>query len=267
MAFGRHRLRFLSFNSAQIGLWAGTCRLAACLVFALPTRSAELPTFPAPTLDQARVWYQAAKTNYLHQSANPTAAWRFAEACFEWAEYSSNSTQRAALAHEGIAAAKLAVKSSPTNAAGHFYLAMNKGQLARTKSLGALSLVRDMETSFQRAIALDPKFDHASAQRSLGMLYLDAPGWPTSIGSKSKARKHLERAVELAPEYPTNHLALMEALLRWEDEEALHSAMQRYRKLIRVARESYSGPRWENSWKIWDADWKKILEKSQDIFE
>ena len=89
----------------------------------------------------------------------------------------------------------------------------------------------------------------------------------TSIGSKSKARKHLMRAVELSPEYPTNHLTLMEAYLRWKETDELHAAMQRYRKLIPTAKEMYSGPRWENSWKTWEKDWKALLEKSRELFE
>jgi len=44
-----------------------------------------------------------------------------------------------------------------------------------------------------------------------------APGWPASIGSRSKARQHLERSVELAPDYPENHLCLLEAYLKWDD--------------------------------------------------
>ena len=263
MAFGRLNLRICSE-------WRGFFLLLALAVGRVASAASEpgdLPAFPAPTQDQARAWYEAARSDFETKREDGVAAWKFAEACFEWAEFASNSTQRASLAHEGIAAARLAVEKLPKHAGPYFYLAMNKGQLARTKSLGALPLVREMETAFQRAIALDAKFDHAAAERSLGMLYLDAPGWPTSIGSKSKARKHLMRAVELSPEYPTNHLTLMEAYLRWKETDELHAAMQRYRKLIPTAKEMYSGPRWENSWKTWEKDWKALLEKSRELFE
>ena len=232
-----------------------------------PKESAdEVPSYPSPTFDQAREWYGLAKTNYLNKPGDAIAAVKFAEACFEWAEFARSSSERAPLALEGIGAAKVAVEKSSKDPGAHFFLAMNKGQLARTKTLGALSLVKEMETAFLQSIKLDAKFDNASAERSLGMLYLDAPGWPTSIGSKSKARKHLERAVELAPDYPTNLLELMDAYLRWEDGDALHKTMQRYRKLLPTARENYSGPKWQNSWKDWDARWKKVQEKSGELF-
>jgi hypothetical protein len=239
--------------------------LGSLLVLTHSAHAAELPAVPSPTFDQAKIWYAAAKTNYLHDTGNTTSAWKFAEACFEWAEFASNSTQRASLAHEGINAAKFATEMARNEAAGHFFLAMNKGQLARTKSLGALPLVKEMEDSLQRAIKLNARFDHAAADRSLGMLYMDAPGWPTSIGSKSKSRKHLERAVELVPDYPTNYLTLMEAYLRWEDADALQTAMAKYRRLIPAARGKYSGAKWQQSWKDWDLRWKLILQKSQEL--
>jgi hypothetical protein len=239
--------------------------LAVFALFACRSFPADLHPYPSPTPDQARDWYGLAKTNYVTNTGNTTSAWKFAEACFEWAEFARDSDQRAALAHEGVAAAKFAAEMAPNDPAGHFFLAMNKGQLARTKSIGALSLVKEMETSLLLSIKLDAKFDNAAAERSLGLLYLNAPGWPASIGSRSKARKHLERAVELVPDYPTNLLTLMDAYVHWEDAEALHSAMNRYRRLIPLAKEKYQGPLWENSWKDWEERWAKIREQSQNL--
>jgi tetratricopeptide (TPR) repeat protein len=244
-----------------IRLWAPAI-IVPLFLFCVLVHSAEAPSYPAPTLDQAHAFHTFARSNYINAPTNTAAAWTFAEACFEWAEYATNDTQRAALAEEGIAAAAYTIRHAPKNVGGHFYLAMNKGQLARTRTLGALPLVKEMEQAFLRAIELDPKFENAAAHRSLGMLYLDAPGWPASIGSKSKARRHLERAVVLAPDYPTNHLALMDAYLRWKDTSALRAAMTRYRRLLPAAKQQYTGEKWKNSWKIWEKDWKRILERS-----
>jgi hypothetical protein len=47
----------------------------------------------------------------------------------------------------------------------------------------------------------------------LGRLYHQAPGWPISIGNKSKAADHLERAVKLAPTFFHNRLYLAEFYL------------------------------------------------------
>lgn len=252
--YGRPRRRVL-----------GVC--ASLITLMLTASAAELPAFPAPTLEQAHTWHMLARSNYLHGPSNATSAWQFAEATFEWAEYATNDTQRASLAEEGIAAAQYAIEHAPRIAAGYFYLAMNKGQLARTRTLGALPLVKEMEKAFLRAIELDPWFDHAAPHRSLGMLYLDAPGWPASIGSKSKARKHLERAVALAPGYPTNHLTLMDAYLRWGEKSAFRTALIRHRRLLPEAREKLNGEKWQNSWRTWDREWRAILDRSETISE
>ena len=90
---------------------------------------------------------------------------------------------------------------------------MNLGQLARTKGLGALKLVNQMEHEFTRARDLDEQLDWAGPDRNLGLLYRDAPAIG-SIGSRTKAREHLKRAVELAPQYPENRLNLIEAYLQ-----------------------------------------------------
>ena len=90
---------------------------------------------------------------------------------------------------------------------------MNQGQLARTKLLGAIHLVDEMEVSFKTALALDPTYDFAGPDRCLGLLYRDAPGWPTSIGSRMKARRHLQAAADLRPNHLENRLALLESAL------------------------------------------------------
>lgn len=239
--------------------------LGSFAAFSFAADTNDFAAIPAPTQSQALNCYLASHSNYLAQTGNATSAWKFAEACFELAEFATNNAQREALANEGIAAARAATEVTPGNGIGYFFLAMNKGQLARTKTLGALPLVKEMEQSFIRAIKLDPTFDYAAPHRSLGMLYLDAPGWPASIGSKSKARKHLEKAIELAPDYPTNHLTLLNACLRWGDKSALIAAMKRYRAILPKAKEKYTGPIWENSWRNWSSDWRTILEKSEEL--
>src|SRR5947208_15493408 len=111
-------------------------------------------------------------------------------ACFDWADLVESNSHRAEIAEQGISAARQALKLEPKMGAAHYYLGLNLGQLARTKKIGALKLVGEMEREFLAAIDLDPKFDFAGAHRSLGLLYLDAPGWPASIGNRTKARLH-----------------------------------------------------------------------------
>ena len=160
--------------------------------------------------------YQEAQNRFRSNTNDVEAAWMFARACFDLAEFAADNRQRARLAETGIQACRTAIEKNPDVVQLHYYLGMNLGQLARTKTLGALRLVDQMEAEFHRARTLDEKFDFAGPHRNLGLLYLEAPSFG-SIGSRSKARYHLRRAVELAPDYPGNRLNLIEGLLRWDE--------------------------------------------------
>ena len=216
---------------------------------------------PAPSAAnyaaRARQTFAAAKRRY-EASAEPQAAWEFGRACFDWAEYATNEAQRAAIAQAGIAACRPLVQREPTLAAAPYYLAMNLGQLARTKTLGALKLVDEMERLFKTAHDLDPRFDHAGPDRNLGLLYRDAPGWPASIGSRRKARLHLQRAVQLAGDFPENRLTLLESYVLWGDRDGAASERRATARLFPLARTNLTGLAWAPSWEDWEKRWRLL---------
>ena len=202
--------------------------------------------------------FQEAQRRYYEQPTSLQAAVKAAQTAFDWAEFASRDAQRADIAQFGIAAGKNAVAASPTNAAAHYWLGMNYAQLARTKSLGALRLVRDMETELLRAVELDGSVDFAGPHRILGLLYRDAPGWPTSVGSKKKARQHLERSVQIAPEFPENHLSLLETYEEWGEKENLARHLPATQTSLDKARQTFTGEEWEEEWSDWEKRMKKF---------
>ena len=125
-----------------------------------------------------RIYHQAS-VHARRATNDSAAAWQFGRACFDWADFALNDDQREKVAQQGIAACRRAIELNAASAPAHYYLALNRGQLARTKTLGALKLVNEMEVDFKTAIVLDGAFDHAGPHRSLGLLYREAPGWPT----------------------------------------------------------------------------------------
>ena len=181
------------------------------------------------------------------------AAWQFARACYDFADFATNDTERATLAVQGIAACRQLLARQPKSAPGHYYLGMNLGQLARTEIFGALKLVKEMEREFKTAADLDEHFDYAGPARCLGLLYRDAPGWPISIGSRRKAREWLERAAKLAPDYPENHLNLIESRLNWHDRAGAESELKALDALWPKAQTNFVGEAWEQSWADWTA--------------
>ena len=223
---------------------AGILLLAAGMVLA---DEAQRKIFTA----RANAEFQRAQARFQADANNATNAWQFARAAFDFAEFSTSDTARAALAKQGIAACRQLIASDPKSAAAHYYLAMNLGQLARTEFLGALKLVKEMEREFKTAGELDARFDYAGPARSLGLLYRDAPGWPASIGSKRKAHSFSEQAVKLVPDYPGNHLNLVESYLQWDETAAAKWELQVLDALWPVAQTNLTGEKWEQSWDDW----------------
>ena len=233
--------------------------LAFTLVAVAQADEAQQKIFEA----RARTEFQRALNRYQSDSQNATNVWEFAAAVFDVAEYSTNSTERAAFANQGIAASRSLVARNPDLAAGHFYLAMNLGQLARTRLIGALGLVKEMEREFKAAGDLDPEFDHAGPERNLGLLYRDAPGWPVSIGNPSKSLSMLRQSVKLAPQYPGNRLHLIESYIHWKELDSARRELRALDAIWPTARINLTGEKWEPSWVEWTtrrAAARKLLE-------
>jgi tetratricopeptide (TPR) repeat protein len=203
-------------------------------------------------LQRATRLHEQARAEYQKASSSASLAWPLARACFDRAEALTSKPVRIALAKEGVEACRRALKDSPADAACHYYLALNLGILAQEQPLRALGWVRDMESHWQSCRLLDPGFDHAGADRSLGMLYAQCPPSPLGVGSRSKARNHLSRAVEMAPEYPENRLLWIGFLLDRGEQEAAAEAFRSLEARLPEARTRFKGETWDSSWKQWD---------------
>src|SRR5664280_776909 len=229
----------------QVGLATGCMLSAHGQVIAVESSSAA--SFEARSAEQ----FKQAKSRFQTQT-NAEAAWQFGRACFDAAAASNDRTRRAELAESGIAACRQAILRNPASAPAHYYLGMNLGELADTRrNLSGLRLVKEMEREFLAARDLDEHFDFAGADRNLGLLYLQAPVF-MSIGSRTKARQYLRRAVELAPEYPENRLNLVEACLKWNETKDARRELKVLEEKWAQLRSRYSGPTWAESWSQWD---------------
>jgi tetratricopeptide (TPR) repeat protein len=219
-------------------------------------------TTPTEFEAYARRNFWQAMARYNKNGHGPKEAWDFARTCFDAAEYATNSSERAAIAEQGIAACREVIAADPNSAPAHYYLGMNLGELAQTKSLGALSIVNQMEREFGAALELDAKFDYAGPDRCLGLLYRDAPSF-ASIGNKTKARRHLQAATDLAPDYPENRLNEVETFLKWSDRNSAKRELKALEELLPKARATFSGDAWAATW----ADWDKRIAAAQEKIE
>lgn len=193
------------------------------------------------------------KAREAYQSdPSPSNAVAFARLCFDAAEFSRNHTERESYARDGIGVGNRLAQEQPKMAAAHYYLAMNYGQLAVVKRMSALKLVDMIESSLLTAKSLDPNYDFAGPDRGLGLLYRDAPGWPISLGNKTKARTHLAAAGKLAPSYPDNLLNLLEAHVQWKERKVAREQLESITKQWPALKRQFTGEKWESAWADWD---------------
>jgi tetratricopeptide (TPR) repeat protein len=226
------------------------CALALVCFFAIVATTWADDTRDGVYAERARVAFEQAQAQYRSQMDNPVIAWNFARTCYDWADWATNKVQRATIAREGIAACHQSLLFTNSTSA-HYYLAMNMGQLAQSEGLGALKLVRQMQSEFLIAADLDPATDFGGPERGLGLLCRDAPGWPLSIGNRSRARQFLEQAVTLAPNYPENVLNLAESEFMWGQKAEAGKEFAALESLWPSAQKVLTGEKWEQSWDDW----------------
>lgn len=226
-----------------------------------------MPTFSSKFAESAQTKLITARTRYQADTNNAAAAWALGQACFWRGEFALDDDSRKALANEGITVCRSVTLHAPTVPEGHYYLAMNLGQLARTKWFEALGIVKELELGLRLARDMNPRLDHAGPDRCLGQLYRDAPGWPISLGSKSKARTHLLRAVELTPEFPENHLELIEAWLLWQEKKPLQRDLDTLEALLPKARQQFAGENWAAHWDDWERRWKTAQARAAELLK
>jgi hypothetical protein len=249
--------------------------VCAVILLVLPFAAAAPPPkkpadIPMPTLsvqfsDAAQIKLINARKKFLADTNSIPAAWALGAACFWRGEFAVDDEERTALANEGIAVCRTLTIRAPTVPEGHYYLAMNLGQLARTKWLEALGLVKELERGMKFAAGMNPRLDHAGPDRCLGLLYRDAPGWPISLGSKAKARTHLLRAVELAPDFPENHLVLVESWVMWKEKKTLQRDLDTLAALLPKARKQFTGDDWAAHWDDWERRWQEVQARAAEL--
>jgi len=107
-----------------------------------------------------------------------------------------------------------AITLNPRAVYGNFWYASNVGYLGMCRgALASLAGIDPFRKSMEIVLKENENFFFAGPHRALGRLFHQAPGWPISIGNKNKAADHLEKAVQLAPDFFNNRLYFAEILM------------------------------------------------------
>ncbi|HQR30020.1 MAG TPA: hypothetical protein PLL32_06395 [Anaeromyxobacteraceae bacterium] len=134
---------------------------------------------------------------------------------------------RKELAVSGVQAGQWCLRRAPEAAECKFWLAVALGMQARDRPTTVEDSLKRMAQLLREVERDAPLLDNAGPSRVLAILLLRAPGWPIGPGDVEEALVHARKAVELAPGYPPNHLALAEALIRNDDRTRAGEAIGR----------------------------------------
>lgn len=180
-----------------------------------------------PDLSRSLACADAILANRPHHEG---AAWRAARALF-YISFQAESDQRAPLSARCMDVAQVAIAAG-RQAESFYYAALCMGARARARNLEGLDLLPEMVEAGHAARKLNPRIVHGGPDRLLGGIYLRAPAWPTSVGDLDEALSHLQSAVEVAPDWPENHLLLAEALAEDDRPEEARKVFARAEQLM-----------------------------------
>lgn len=140
--------------------------------------------------------------------------WRMAKGYLYLADRSPDD-QQLELYEKGKEYAEQSVLVTPNSPDAHFWLGALIGRVGQAKGiLNSLFMVRPLKESLDRVLELDP--DYADAYFALSQLYLQAPGWPLSIGDRKEALVTAEQAVGLDPDDPEYKVQLARVLIEYK---------------------------------------------------
>lgn len=164
----------------------------------------------------------------------------------------SNRTKAKELAEHGIGYAKRCILAAPNEAGCYYWRAINTGLYYRLHVIGYQRGVKQMIEDCKKVIELDPAYDYAGAYRVLGGIYTQLPQTGGTAESITRdldlAEKYLREAVNIAPDYPENHLALAETLLEKEETTAARVELTMAQELA---------PSWKHD--VAYRDWQKTI--------
>lgn len=124
----------------------------------------------------------------------------------------SPGDQKLELFETGKAYAEQGVSVIPNSPDAHFWSGALIGKVGQTKGiLNSLFMIKPLKASLDRVLEIDSQY--ARAYFALSQLYLQAPGWPLSIGDKKLALENAERSVELDPDDPEHLVQLARVLI------------------------------------------------------
>ena len=120
---------------------------------------------------------------------------------------------------------KKAVQAAPERVEGHYWLAVNYGSYGEAKGvLKSLSLVKPLKAELAKVLEIDPAYDEGGADRILGRVFYELPGFIG--GDKKKSLEHLLKSRELGPRVGITRIFLADTYLALGEVEKARAELE-----------------------------------------
>jgi len=138
--------------------------------------------------------------------------WRLARVEYWIGDHTPDNNVKKQIFQQGIDYAKKAIELAPDKVEGHFWLGVCYGVYGEAKGvLKSLALVKPIKEEMRRVLEIEPAYDKGGADRVLGRVFHEVPGF--FGGSEKKSLEHLLKAVEYGPRVGLNLLYLADTYI------------------------------------------------------
>jgi hypothetical protein len=140
------------------------------------------------------------------------ARWRLARVFYWIGDHNADNNVKKQIFLQGVEHAKKAIELGPDKADGHFWLGVCYGVYGEAKGvLKSLALVKPIKAEMRRVLEIDPAYDNGGADRVLGRVYHEVPGF--FGGSEKQSLVHLLQSVKYGPRVGLNLIYLADTYI------------------------------------------------------
>jgi tetratricopeptide (TPR) repeat protein len=151
--------------------------------------------------------------------------WRLARVEYWIGDHTPDNNVKKQIFQQGIDYAKKAIELAPDKVEGHFWLGVCYGVYGEAKGvLKSLALVKPIKEEMRRVLEIEPAYDKGGADRVLGRVFHEVPGF--FGGSEKKSLEHLLKAVEYGPRVGLNLLYLADTYISLDQIEKARQTLE-----------------------------------------